>query len=114
MTVASSPQVHEYSPYDLSTRRFWSQSFDVRDQTFAALRAADGLTWHHALPTMWPVEEPGFWALTRRADIAYVSRPNYSPPAKRKAWIGTSHAESRGTSVLSTFQRQLRLPRSRA
>jgi cytochrome P450 len=74
VTVASSPQVHEYSPYDLSTRRFWSQPFEVRDETFAALRAAEGLTWHHPLSTMWPVEEPSFWALTRRADIAYVSQ----------------------------------------
>ena len=74
MTVASSPQLREYSPYDLSARRFWIQPFDVRDETFAALRAVDGLTWHHPLPTMFTMEEPGFWALTRRADIAYVSK----------------------------------------
>ena len=74
MTLASSPRVREYSPHDLSTRRFWSQPFEVRDETFAALRAADGLSWHHPMPTMFPMEEPGFWALTRRADIAYVSQ----------------------------------------
>ena len=63
----------EYSPHDITSRRFWSQHFDVRDQTFAALRAADGLSWHEPFPSMFPMEEPGYWALTRRADIVHAS-----------------------------------------
>lgn len=74
MTVASPPQVRDHSPHDISTRRFWGQPFDVRDETFARLRASDGLSWHRPLPSLFDTVEPGFWAVTRRADIAYVSQ----------------------------------------
>jgi cytochrome P450 len=74
VTVASSPQVREYSPHDISTRRFWSQLFAVRDNTFAQLRAGDGLSWHRPLPSLFDTVEPGFWAVTRRVDIAHVSQ----------------------------------------
>ncbi len=67
-------QAREYSPVDITSHDFWSQPFAVRDQTFARLRAGDGLTWHHPMPSLFPMEEPGFWALTRRADIQYVSQ----------------------------------------
>ncbi|MGE2724593.1 cytochrome P450 [Mycolicibacterium pulveris] len=73
MTVVS-PQFRQYSPHDLSTRNFWRQPFDVRDQTFAKLRAAEGLSWHQPLPSLFDLEEPGFWAVTRRADIVHVSQ----------------------------------------
>jgi len=66
--------VNGYSVHDISSRRFWSRPFAVRDQTFAQLRAAEGLTWHQPLPSLFPMEEPGFWALTRRADIVYASQ----------------------------------------
>lgn len=63
-----------YSPHDITSRRFWGgQTFDVREQTFAALRATEGLTWHEPFPPLFPMEEPGFWALTRRADIVHAS-----------------------------------------
>ncbi len=62
-----------YSAHDITSRRFWGQTFDVREQTFAALRATDGLTWHEPFPSLFPMEEPGFWALTRRADIVHAS-----------------------------------------
>jgi cytochrome P450 len=74
VTVADSPQIREYSPLDITSHDFWSRPFDIRDQTFAQLREADGLGWHRALPSLFDVEEPGFWSLTRRADIAYVSQ----------------------------------------
>ncbi|MDT5257898.1 MAG: hypothetical protein QOD10_2978, partial [Mycobacterium sp.] len=73
MTVASSLPVREYSPIDITSHRFWEQPFDVRDRTFAELRAAEGLTWQRSLPSLFDLEEPGFWALTRRADIVHVS-----------------------------------------
>lgn len=63
----------EYSQHDISSRRFWSQHFDVRDQTFAQLRATEGLTWHPPVPSVFDNAEPGFWALTRRADIVHAS-----------------------------------------
>jgi cytochrome P450 len=59
---------------DITSEEFWSRPFAVRDESFARLRAAEGLTWHPPMPSMFPMEEPGFWALTRRADIAYVSQ----------------------------------------
>ena len=67
-------QAREYSPVDITSHDFWSRPFAVRDETFSRLRAADGLSWHRPWPSMFPIEEPGFWALTRRADIVYVSQ----------------------------------------
>ncbi len=66
-------QVREYSPVDITSHDFWSRPFAERDQTFAQLRAGRGLTWHRPFESMFPMEEAGFWALTRRADIAFVS-----------------------------------------
>lgn len=74
MTVASTPQAREYSPFDITSHDFWSQPFDIRDQTFAQLRALDGISWHRPLPTLFDIEEPGFWALTRRADLQFASQ----------------------------------------
>lgn len=74
MTVASSPQAREYSPFDITSHDFWNRPFDVRDQTFAQLRALDGISWHQPLPTLFEIEEPGFWALTRRADLQFASQ----------------------------------------
>lgn len=67
-------QAREHSPIDITSHDFWSQPFAVRDVTFAQLRQGEGLTWHRPFPSMFPMEEPGYWALTRRADIAYVSQ----------------------------------------
>jgi cytochrome P450 len=67
-------QEREYNALDITSHSFWEQPFDQRDKTFAQLRAAEGLTWHRPLPSLFPMEEPGFWAVTRRADIGYVSQ----------------------------------------
>jgi cytochrome P450 len=64
----------EYSEVDITSDDFWSRPFATRDETFARLRRGEGLSWHQPLDSMFPMEEPGFWALTRRADIAYVSQ----------------------------------------
>ena len=74
MTVASTPQAREYSPFDITSHDFWSRPFAARDETFARLRAADGLSWHQPLSTLFDYAEPGFWALTRRADIQFASQ----------------------------------------
>ena len=34
----------------------------------------EGLSWHKPMPSMFEMEEDGFWALTRRADIAFASQ----------------------------------------
>ena len=67
-------QVREYSRFDITSRDFWSRTFDGRDEIFAQLRAGEGLSWHRPFDSLFGMEEPGFWALTRRADIAYVSQ----------------------------------------
>jgi cytochrome P450 len=72
--TAAPVQAREYSPIDITSHDFWSQPFAVRDETFAQLRAAEGLSWHRPFPSMFPIEEPGYWALTRRADIVFVSQ----------------------------------------
>jgi cytochrome P450 len=72
--TAATVQEREYSPIDITSHDFWNQPFAARDETFAQLRAGEGLTWHRPFPSMFPMEEPGYWALTRRADIAYVSQ----------------------------------------
>jgi cytochrome P450 len=72
--TAAAVQEREYSPIDITSHDFWSRPFAVRDETFAQLRAGAGLSWHRPFPSMFPMEEPGYWALTRRADIAYVSQ----------------------------------------
>lgn len=56
MTVASSLPAREHSPVDITSHRFWAQTFDERDKTFAQLRAADGLTWHRPLPALFDLD----------------------------------------------------------
>lgn len=62
---------------DISTVRFWSQSFDERDSAFARLRHESPVSWHPPLVTPGLDKrhtEAGFWAVTTAADIAFVSR----------------------------------------
>jgi cytochrome P450 len=75
MTVNRPPVAErEYSELGISEPEFWAKPFAVRDQTFARLRAADGLSWHQPLESIFGLVEPGFWALTRRSDIVYASQ----------------------------------------
>lgn len=75
MTVASpSTSPYPYHRLDISAPEFWDNDFRVRDDTFAALRAEDGLTWHRPIPAVFPHEETGYWAATRHADIKYISQ----------------------------------------
>ncbi|XTP36843.1 cytochrome P450 [Mycobacterium sp. TJFP1] len=72
----TAPSLHEreHSAIDITSHDFWSRPFAQRDESFARLRAGDGLSWHAPFPSLFPMEEPGYWAVTRRADIAYVSQ----------------------------------------
>jgi cytochrome P450 len=63
-----------YHDLDISTEEFWDRDFRTRDETFALLRAQDGLSWHPPVPSIFPHEEPGYWAVTRHADVRQVSR----------------------------------------
>lgn len=74
MTVTDAAHPRGYSTADITSREFWSQPFALRDKTFGQLRGAEGLSWHPPTPSLFPSEETGFWALTRRADIVYASQ----------------------------------------
>jgi cytochrome P450 len=78
MTVPSlTPSAtRDYDPVELSSRAFWTTTAAEREESFAVLRAERPVSWHR------PVEEslmpdptdPGYWAVTRHADIVSVSR----------------------------------------
>src|SRR4051794_14265743 len=75
MSVESPPlSPRPYHPLDISAPDFWTADFATRDRTFAQLRAADGLSWHAPVSSVFPHSETGYWALTRHADIKYVSQ----------------------------------------
>lgn len=74
MAVASSTHTREYSSLDITSHAFWSRPFAERDLVFAQLRAADGLSWQRPMSSLFDLQEDGFWALTRRADVAFVSQ----------------------------------------
>jgi cytochrome P450 len=62
---------------DISSVSFWSRGFDERDQAFARLRTEAPVSWHPPLETPGLPKrsrEAGFWAVTKAADIAFVSR----------------------------------------
>ncbi|MGV9802210.1 cytochrome P450, partial [Mycobacterium sp. NPDC003449] len=78
MTVSSltSAGSRAHDPIDISSKAFWSTTAAERETSFAQLRTQRPVSWHR------PVEEtlipdpgdPGFWAVTRHADIVTVSR----------------------------------------
>ena len=62
---------------DISSLRFWSQGFGERERSFARLRAMAPVSWHRQLETPGlpkKEREAGFWAVTRHADVSFVSR----------------------------------------
>lgn len=65
-----------YDQLDVSSRAFWAGTARERELTFAQLRSNRPISWHppveDALLTV--PDDPGFWAVTRHADIAQVSR----------------------------------------
>ncbi|HVE25423.1 MAG TPA: cytochrome P450, partial [Sporichthya sp.] len=66
----------DYDPLDVSTLAFWAQSSDDREKTFAELRRSRPVSWQAPVQSMLmpDPDDPGFWALTRHADIKRVSR----------------------------------------
>jgi cytochrome P450 len=63
---------------DLSSSRFWEQTFEEREETFRWLRENQPVSWHEPLETEdLPPEvhgERGFWAVTLAEDITHVSQ----------------------------------------
>lgn len=67
-----------YDEIDLSSRAFWSTTAADRERSFAVLRAERPVSWHPPVEDslMPDPTDPGFWAVTRRADIVAASRNN--------------------------------------
>ncbi|MCV7380564.1 cytochrome [Mycobacterium alsense] len=67
-----------YDAIDLSSRAFWSTTAARRERSFAVLRAERPVSWHPPVEDalMQDPDDPGYWAVTRRADIVKVSRNN--------------------------------------
>jgi cytochrome P450 len=75
LTATDAPP-RPYHRLDISAHAFWDRDFRSRDETFAELRAEDGLSWHPPVDAIFPHEEPGYWAVTRHADIKFASQRN--------------------------------------
>lgn len=73
MTAAYSPPEHRYHRLNISCPEFWADDFRTRDETFAQLRAEDGLSWQPPTSSTFPHTETGYWAVTRYADVKAVS-----------------------------------------
>lgn len=76
MTAIATPAASRpYEDIDITSIEFWGRPPEVRDQSFARLRAKGGVTWHppvEAQPV--PATSPGFWAVTTHAGVVEVSR----------------------------------------
>src|SRR6516162_534633 len=78
VTAGSSGSPRPYDAIDLSSRAFWSTTAAERERSFAVLRAERPVSWHPPVEDalMPDPNDPGYWAVTRRADIVSVSRNN--------------------------------------
>ncbi|BBY35010.1 cytochrome [Mycolicibacter minnesotensis] len=75
---APSATIHGYDPVDLSSRAFWSGTAAERERSFATLRSERPVSWHPPVEDalLNDPDDPGYWAVTRHADIVTVSRTN--------------------------------------
>src|ERR1700760_1393122 len=78
MTAVTSKGPRAYDALDLSSRAFWSTTAADRERSFAVLRSERPVSWHPPVEDalMHDPADPGYWAVTRRSDIATVSRNN--------------------------------------
>jgi Cytochrome P450 len=78
MIPASAEHKPEHYPVDISTKEFWNQTSEQREEKFAILRAEQPVSWQRPVDdavTPDP-DDPGYWALVSHADILTVSRDN--------------------------------------
>lgn len=76
--TAMSASTRPYDAIDVSTQAFWSTTAAERERSFAELRAERPVSWQPPIEgdLMQDPDDPGYWAVTRRADIVTVSRTN--------------------------------------
>lgn len=77
---ATSEGKPEYSAIEVSSMRFWNQSFERREAVFAALRRDDPVSWQPPVREVVAPDpdDPGYWALVKHADIVAVSRNSHT------------------------------------
>lgn len=75
---APSATIRGYDPVNLSSRAFWSGTAAERERSFAVLRSERPVSWHPPVEDalLNDPDDPGYWAVTRHADIVTVSRTN--------------------------------------
>ncbi len=67
--------VRPYEDVDITSIAFWGQDPEIRDQSFAKLRAKGGVTWHPPVEAQpLPATSAGFWAISTHAALVEVSR----------------------------------------
>lgn len=67
-----------HSEVDISSKQFWAQTSELRDERFKLLRETDPVSWQRPVEdavTPDP-DDPGYWALVRHEHIVKVSRDN--------------------------------------
>jgi cytochrome P450 len=76
--TAPSATTRSYDAVDLSSRAFWSTTAAERERSYAVLRAERPVSWHPPVEdaVLDDPDDPGYWAVTRHADIVTVSRTN--------------------------------------
>lgn len=74
--TAMSASTRPYDAIDVSAQAFWSTTAAERERSFAELRADRPVSWQPPIEgdLMQDPDDPGYWAVTRRADIVTVSR----------------------------------------
>ncbi|OBI78973.1 cytochrome P450 [Mycobacterium asiaticum] len=74
--TATLTNTRPYDSVDVSSRKFWSTTAAERERSFAVLRAERPVSWQRPVEDdlLHDPNDPGYWAVTRRADIVAVSR----------------------------------------
>ena len=73
--MADTPQTNlALDDIKLSALEFWTLPHPERDGAFAKLRAERPVSWHEEAEYPGLPKGPGFWAVTRHADVFHVSR----------------------------------------
>ena len=70
-------QPREVIPVDqiwLAEQTFWARPLEEREGAFATLRRERPISWHEEPEIVILPKGPGFWAVTKHADILEVSR----------------------------------------
>lgn len=67
--------VPQFDPVSISSLDFWAATAQEREASFQILRDERPLSWHRPIEGgLMEPEIDGLWAVTRHADIAYVSK----------------------------------------